>query len=304
MNIFDSIIIGAGPAGLSAAIYLSRFNRSALVIDRGQGRTSNLEVNENYLGFPEGIAAQDLTERGREQARRYGTVFSRDSVESIVSEAETFIVAGRADSYRAKTVILATGVTDLFPNLDPYKEYLGRTLFWCITCDGYKTRNQKVLVVGDTNDAACTALQFLNFTPFVTLITNYPTGIAELSPLWRTRLQQANIPLVEAEIKHLEGRDGILTAVELDNGQYLETNFIINQQGAVPNTKLAVELGVTINSEGYIETDEEQRTNIPFVYAAGDVTRAYAHQIVTAAHEGSMAAQAANYDLYRPEQRF
>jgi len=304
MKIYDCVIIGAGPAGLSAAIYLARFNRRVIVIGRDHGRTNNYEINENYLGFPHGIAARHLTELGREQAIRFGAEYAHDSIESIQKSASTFTVMGDRESHHSRTVILATGVSDLFPNLTDYQEYLGKTLFWCITCDGYKTKGKKVVVIGDSNDAACTAMQFLEFTPQVSLVTNFQPRAAELDQHWLARLHTAKIPVIESEIVSLHGREGILDSIELTSGKMLEAEFIINQQGAVPNTALATQLGVKVNQDGYIETDEEQRTNIPKIYAAGDVTRAFAHQIITAAHEGSMAAQAANYDLYRPEQRF
>lgn len=301
----DCAIIGGGPAGQSAALYLARFNRSVVVFDRGTSRTLSYELNENYLGFPEGIHSRQLYELGRQQAMRYGALFIDQEIRQAHHQklTETFTIETDKQTWTARTIILATGVTDLYPNLPNHSEYWGKTMFWCITCDGYKTRGKKIIVVGDTDEVACTALQFLNYTPDVTVITNYPPSQVTMSQKWRERLWNQHVPLYEATISQLHGRDGYLAAVTLDNGSQLPAEIIFNMQGAVPNNALATDLGVVVNSEGYIETTDEQRTNIPRVYAAGDVTRMFSHQIVTAAHEGSMAAQAANYDLYEDYQR-
>lgn len=308
---YDTIIIGGGPAGESAAIYLARFNRSVLVIDRGGGRTMTYELNENYLGFPFGVKARKLWELGRTQAERFGVTFVDDEVTEITAESAKnmepekalFHVKTNRRTWGARSLILATGVTDLYPNIPEPHKYLGKSLFWCITCDGYKTLKKKVVVVGDNDEAACTAMQFLNYTPKVTLLTNYPTGEAQLSKKWRQILEHDNIPVVEDVIKSLIGDNGYLSAIETESNQKIPADYIFNMSGAVPNNSLAAALGVKVNGEGYLETSDEQRTSVPFVYAAGDVTRMFSHQIATAVHEGSMAAQAANYDLYRPEQR-
>lgn len=302
-QIFDSLIIGGGPAGQSAAIYLARFNRSVLVLDTAKSRTLTYELNENYLGFPQGIHARQLFELGRQQAQRFGVTFIADEAQRVVKSGDVFEVFGHEAIYHSRSLIIATGVTDLYPNLADHQQYLGKSLFWCITCDGYKTNGKRVILVGDTDEAACTAVQFLQYTSQVTLLTNYAKSQTELSPRWRQRLAKRNIPIIDGEIAALHGTNGYIHQVELASGQEIATDFVFNLQGAVPNNSLASQLGVEINQHGYIETTEDQRTNIPFVYAAGDVTRAFAHQIVTAAHEGSMAAQAANYDLYDPDQR-
>lgn len=310
-KIYDCVIVGGGPAGESAAIYLSRFNRSVAILDRGGGRTCTYEFNENYLGFPFGVRARKLWELGKTQAERFGTKFIDDEVEKIVElstpkddqETARFKISTKRREILTRSVIIATGVSDLYPNIPDYAKYLGKSLFWCITCDGYKTRQKSVVLVGDTDEAACTAMQFLNYTSNVTLLTNYPPGKAELSSKWRTRLSAGGIHIIEEVINTLIGESGWLTAIETEAHRAIKADFVFNMQGAIPNNSLATSLGVKVNGEGYIETSDEQRTSVPFVYAAGDVTRMFSHQIITAAHEGSMAAQAANYDLYRPEQR-
>jgi thioredoxin reductase (NADPH) len=302
-NAYDCVVVGAGPAGLSAAIYLARFNRSALVVDQGAGRSTTHEVNENYLGFPDGIASRDLRERGREQAQRFGAEFVTGRVEEIEREEGGFRLGADNSEYRARSVILATGVVDEFPRFENAGDYVGKSLFWCITCDGYKVRGKRVMLVGEDDEAAVTCMQFLNFTDQLSFVTNRDPGESALTDDARRRLDSAGIPLYESCIAHVSGDDGMMHTVHLRDGPDVELDVMFSQQGARPNSGLAESLGVELSRQGYILCDEEQRTKVPLLYAAGDVTRIFAHQIVTAAHEGATAAQAANYDLYRPEQR-
>lgn len=301
---YDSIIVGGGPAGLTAAIYLARFNRSVIVIDMGVGRSTTHELNENYFGFPDGIEALELRERGRRQAERFGARIVRGRVASARSVDGRFVVAcDDGTPFAGRTLILATGVVDRFPDFDHLQEYVGRSLFWCITCDGHKVCDRSVAIVGQDDKAVTTCLQFLNFTDRLVFVTNRPHGEARLSERAREKLGTAGIPLYEGEIVGVEGDDGLMRCIDLEDGQRLDVEFMFSEQGAQPNSELAASLGAKLSRQGYVIVDEEQRTEVPRLYAAGDLTRIFAHQIVTAAHEGATAGQAANYDLYRPEQR-
>ena len=304
MKIHDCLIIGGGFAGLSAGIYLARFMRSALIIDNGDGRWNTHETNQNYLGFPDSILVRELRARGLKQALKFGAILQNDKITQVKKNDGLFTAKGQKGEYLGKTIIIATGVKDILPEFPNWQDYWGRSFFWCIMCDGYKTRGKKVLIVGNSDDAAITAMQFLNFTKQVIFVTNQNPGKIRLSEKWKDNLTKAKITIYEGKIKEVVGKLGMMTTVILDNGKEISTDFLFNQQGAEPQIELAKQLGVKINDEGYIITDYEQRTNIPFVYAAGDVTKNFAHQVVTAVHEGSSAAEAANYDLYRPEQRY
>jgi thioredoxin reductase (NADPH) len=147
-KIYDSIIIGSGPAGLSASIYLARFNRSVLSIDKEDGRSTYQQVNENYLGFIDGIHATHLRDIGKRQAEKFGAEFIYGEVEDISNKDGTFEITGELFAYKSRTLIFATGVKDLFPEIKGIEEYIGKSLFWCITCDGCKTVGKKIIVVG------------------------------------------------------------------------------------------------------------------------------------------------------------
>lgn len=303
MEIFDCVVIGGGYAGLSAGIYLARYNRNVIIVDKGAGRWDTAEFNENYLGFPKGIAARRLRRLGLQQALRFGAQYKKDEVKKITKEDEVFKVEGQDGVYLGKTIILATGVYDLFPHFPGWKGYVGRSLYWCLTCDGFKALNKKVVIVGADDETAATAMQFLNLTKQVVMVTNTLPGKETISRKRKSYLKRADITIYEGVIEKVSGKKGIMRTVKLNTGMEVPVDFMFNQQGNIPNNKLAMDLSVKLDQKGYIMTNDEQRTNLPFVYAAGDVTKPFSHQIITAAHEGSMAAEAANYDLYLPEQK-
>ena len=300
---YDCVIAGAGPAGLSAAIYLARFNRSVLVVDDGSGRSTTHEVNENYLGFPEGIASKELRQRGRQQAERFEARFARGCIRQARRTDAGFQLTGDVQDILGRTFIIATGVSDRFPDFGNTQEFVGRSLFWCIICDGHKASGKRAGVVGQTDEAAVTCMQFLNFTDKLAFITNAEPGRAALGEKARGRLRSAGIPISEGVIAGVEGEGGMIRAARLSSGERVEMELMFSIQGSEPKNDLAKQLGVALNEQGFIQTDLEQRTNVAGVYAAGDVTRIFSHQVVTAAHEGATAAITANYDLYRPDQK-
>ncbi|MEO6509176.1 MAG: NAD(P)/FAD-dependent oxidoreductase, partial [Patescibacteria group bacterium] len=286
-----------------AAIYLGRFMRSVLVIDKGNGRSSYPQINENYLGFPDGIASMDLRELGKKQAAKFGTIFIEDDIDNIEKNDELFVVKSLEHQYKSKSLIIATGVTDNFPAIKGIHEYIGKSIFWCITCDGYKTIDKKIVVIGKNNQAASTSLQFLNYTKSLTFITNCDKDQVVVSDEFKKRIERNEIKWICGRVEELKGTDGMIKSVVLEDGTEVEADLIFSMQGAVPNSYLAQKIGMHVDKDGYIKTDLEQRTNIPFAYAAGDVTRNFSHQVATAVHEGSAAAQTANYDLYDPDQK-
>jgi thioredoxin reductase (NADPH) len=298
---FEVMVVGGGPAGLSAAIYLARFDRRTALFDSGYGRSSWHQVNYNYLGFPGGLPARRLRELGREQLADYPHVTQLDyKIEGMQRAGDWFVGEGQAGDWRGKAVILCTGVIDHYPHFDGWEEYVGRSMFWCITCDGYASRGMRIVVLGNTNEAVSEAMQLSRFTDRLTVLTNTQEP-CEVSPEFQKRLERRGIPLICDKIEQVDGRDGQFEALYTMGGQRIELDRLFNQQGATPQSKLADDLGVELSEQGYIQTDTEQKTNVPGVFAAGDVTRLFAHQISTAVHEGGQAASAANYYLYPPE---
>lgn len=299
--IYEAMVVGGGPAGLSAALQLARFNRRVIVFDSGIGRSTFHQVNHNYPGFPGGIAVRDLRQRMQDHLAPYPVPRIDASVTAIAREGDRFCAETTNGDYRARRVILATGVCDRFPAFEGWEQFVGRSIFWCIVCDGYSTRGRRVLVAGNDDDAGVTALQFLQFTSRVQVVTN--DDECRIGEPVRHALEAHAIPVTVARIAAVRGDDGILGRVECAEGSGIEADMLFSLQGCSPNSELAAGLGVRCNADGYIIADMEQRTNVEGVFAAGDVTRDLAHQVATAVHEGLTAAVTTNYSLYADWQR-
>ncbi|MFC8914609.1 NAD(P)/FAD-dependent oxidoreductase [Streptomyces sp. NPDC057116] len=297
----DVAVVGGGPAGLSAAIYLARYNRRVLVFDTGHGRSTHHQVNHNYLGFPDGIATVDLRKLAAEQLARYDRArVVHHLVTAVEGDADHgFALRSQGHRWRARAVLLATGVLDHFPHFPDWRSYVGRSMFWCITCDGYENRGRSILVVGHTDAAAGEAMQLHALTDRVRLLTNSHRD--DISETFRRRLAHAGVEVIHDRIKEAEGSDGRLRAIVTRGGLRLGLDALFSIQGATPETALARSLGVRLNDAGYIVTDSEQKTSVPGVYAAGDVTSLHSHQVAAAVHEGAQAASAAHYFLHPPE---
>ena len=298
----DAVIVGAGPAGLSAAVYLGRFLRRTVVLDGGEGRSAGRQLNENYLGFPRGVRASRLRELGRRQAERFGVVFVEGNVTTGACEDDHFVLEGDCGAWRGRTAILATGVTDVWPAFPNVERYIGRSLFWCITCDGFRTRGKRTVLVGATDEAVTTACQFLVYNDKLTFISVKTSDESAISREKLDSLHENGIEVVEGAIERVTGPRGMVKQVIVDGEPY-EAEILFSLLGSTPSSGLAAQLGVLLDETGYVRIDKEQRTNVRRVYAAGDVTGPYAHQVSSAVHEGAMAAQAANYDLYGDFQR-
>jgi len=337
----DCVVIGGGPAGLSAAVNMGRMRRSVVLVDDRDGRSLWGQTNRNYLGFPEGIPAADIRLAGRRQAARYGTEFVHGHVRAarmIAGPDRHFVVdlepcpppgcgdqAGRPGNQSrdvdlghalgetdlaeprtvlARTVVIATGVRDCFPDFEGWADCVGRSLFWCINCDGYETQGHRLAVVGADEDAAETALQLLEFTPRVTLVAGTPDGF-EISASRLAEIEGEGIATHAAAVaRYINGNGQISGLVLADAGATtLDVDMVFQYHRPVARTEVAVMLGVELDAIGQIVVDGSQQTNVEGVYAAGDVTHPHNHQISAAVHEGNEAACTANYYLYRPVQK-
>ncbi len=300
---YDALILGGGPAGLSAAIYLGRFNRQTLVLDSGAGRSSFAQCNENYLGFPDGVTTRELRDLGRRQAERFGVHFHDCRVERVERVGPNFRAVTDAGDFEGRTLLFATGVQDIWPNLPGVLDWVGRQIYWCITCDGHQTPGKRLVCIGNTDEAAVTTLQFLQFTPNVTLVAD--PHLARFSERELSDLAAHNIPVHYSRPAGLEltPEADHITALCLEDGGRLPCDLIFSLLGVRPNTQLAREMGVDLDAQGYIKMDEEGYTSVPGVFAAGDLTRMYTQQVASAVHAGAEAAQTMNYYLYADFQK-
>ncbi len=200
--------------------------------------------------------------------------------------------------FYARSVIFATGVRDQFPWFPGRDECVGRSLFWCIICDGYEAIGKRVAVIGADEEAVSTALQLRQFSNTVTLVAGQDAFAVPDERL--DDLGVAGVEAFAAAVEQYANDDGCVSALILTDAAHtrLPIDLVFAVVPKIPHSSVARALGVHLAPNGYIEADTEQKTNLPGVFAAGDVTRLHNQQISTAVHEGGMAAAAANYYLY------
>ncbi len=288
MRSVELLIIGQGPAGLSAAIYTSRAGISTMIAGCDPKVAGDYAI-DNYFGFPETISGKELIERGIEQARRFGTEMECTRALSIHFEDDgTFLVKTESGEIHACAIILATGVSRKKPDIGNLADYEGRGVSYCVSCDGFFFKGKKVMVAGEGVFAANQALELMSYTPHVSVCTlgKKPAISAEFSE----RLAAAGISVIEKKIKELKGEQGLSQVVFADGGM-MDAEGLFIAIGDASSSDFAASLGV-LTKGIFIQTDEEQKTNVPGLFAAGDCTGGFL-QISVAVGEGAKAARSA-----------
>lgn len=299
----DVVVAGAGPAGLTAAIYAARSGLGAVVLEKGVigGQVTLTPVVENYPGFAS-VPGKQLMEMIADQARRYADIHVGEGITEIKVGKRVEVVTDKA-VYAARAVILATGASWRRLGVPGEDRYFGFGVSYCSTCDGYLYREKKAVVVGGGNTALTDALHLKNLGVDVTVVHRRAAFRAEKH--LQEALAQAGIPTVmEATVAEILGDDGKVTGVRLAVGadateRELAVDAVFVAIGLDPNTELARQLGLTLDKNGYIVTDRAKHTSLPRIYAAGDVTGG-AQQIVNAVGDGSTAALSVFEDLSQP----
>ena len=296
----EVIVIGGGIAGLSAAIYLGRAQRDTLVIDSGHSMAKWEPVVGNYLGFPDGVSGEDLLTFGKQQAEAHDVRFTSDEIREITPRDGELVLRGKSREYRAKRLLLATGIFHLPPEIPGVKECLGHSMFFCKDCDGFRVREKRIAICGANDEAVEYALGMLLYSACVVIATN--GEIPHWSPQHSKWIEEYEIPVHEERIVDVEHRDRKILALHLDNDQRVEIDNIFTTRGDIYHTELAQSLGAKLDEEGQIMVDDSMRTSVRDVYAAGCVTPANC-QMIIAAGQGATAAQAINRDLFEESLR-
>jgi thioredoxin reductase (NADPH) len=293
----DCLIIGGGPAGLTAAIYLARFLVSARVIDSGHSRAARIPLTRNLPGFPAGIAGHDLIARMHEQAAQYGVTITGGTVTRLVQTTGGFAVHADDRVFHVRAVLLATGAVNHPPPGMTARQHdlalaSGR-LRYCPICDGYEVTDRRVAVLG-TGRRGCAEAAFLrSYTADLTLVA--PPGGHRLSAAQRAELAEAGIALA-GTCRGIALTD---TAIELDVGdRALAFDSMYPALGLDSRSGLAAQLGAKLARDGSVVVDAHQRTSVAGLYAAGDVAKGL-DQISRAMGEGGIAATAMRNDLAR-----
>jgi thioredoxin reductase (NADPH) len=290
----DCLIIGGGPAGLTAAIYLARFRRKILVVDKGQSRALLIPESHNYPGFA-GISGPNFLKRLREQATGYGARLREGQVEELRRADTGFTARVGSDRLSARSVLLATGIVDESPDIPGLKDAIYRgTLRFCPICDGYEAIDKHIGVLGRVS-AALKKAQFLrSYSRRVTLLpTDDPAHISKEDA---ETLRQAGITLA-SQVTDVERTDKTIAAI-LANGERLEVDVLYPAMGCEVRSDLATALGARCNDIGNLEVDDKQRTSVEGLYAAGDVVTDL-HQISVATGHAAVAATAIHNSLPR-----
>ena len=299
-HVVDCLIVGAGPAGLTAAIYLARYLRQVLLVDAGQSRAELIPITHNYPGFPQGVSGAELLTRLRKQAERYNVHIRRASVKSLTKRGNDFIANIDDDYVVALTVILATGVVDKHPDIPNLREAtIGGYVRWCPICDGYDVIDQDIALLASAEEGFKHALFLRTYTRQLTLIVQ--PGGRELDNDERLKIAQAGVRLIEEPIEQIRKIKGHRVALRLANGDELSFDTLYPMLGSNARTELAKSLGVTFESDGELVVDTDQRTSVLGLYAAGDVVNALNQMSVGVAHAATAATAIHNAlkDNYR-----
>jgi thioredoxin reductase (NADPH) len=303
----DCLVIGGGPAGLTAALYLARFRLTVEVVDRGGGRAASIPLTRNYPGFPDGITGRDLVRRIGEQAVRYGARISTAEVTTVERFGGAFWCRMSNDLIEASAVILATGIRDVRPPIDDnlHDTALAAGLIrYCPICDGLEVTGRRVAVIGRGAHAAREATVIRSYTDNVTLLSW--DGATDLDAEQRADLWQSGIAVVDGAVASARMLDGKLV-LATDCGE-LAFDAVYPALGATVASSIAQGLGARVNGGGYLYVDKHQRTDVPGLYAVGDVV-AGLNQISRATGQAATAATALRNDLFggllfeRPEAR-
>lgn len=288
-------IIGAGFAGLSAAVYLGRAQRRTFIVDEGKSMGRWEPRVQNYLGFPKGIAGTELLKQGSLQARRYGTRISRDRINAVLRDSEGFVLEGRRTNYRCDKLLLATGIFHIPPDIPGVAPCLGHSMFFCKDCDGYRVHGKPVAIYGWTEEAVDYALAMLLFSPCVVIVTD---GHA---PAWGRQcdrwIEEYRLPVHTSRIIHVRRRGSLLRSLELEDGKEIGVRVLFTTRGDIYFNELAEQLGAELDDSGAIKVDLDGKTSVPGLFSAGCVTPANC-QMIIAAGQGATAAQAINRELH------
>jgi thioredoxin reductase (NADPH) len=299
-KIYDVIIIGAGPAGMTAAVYTSRANLSTLMLERGVpgGQMANTEEVENYPGFDH-ILGPELSTKMFDHAKKFGAEYAYGDVKEVIDGKEYKTIKAGSKEYKARSIIISAGAEYKKIGVPGEQELGGRGVSYCAVCDGAFFKGRELLVVGGGDSAVEEGVYLTRFASKVTIVHRRDELRAQkilqdrafandkIDFIWNHTVKQIN---------DKDGKVGSVALVSTKDGEEMEfpADGVFIYIGMVPLTKPFESLGIT-NSNGYIETNEQMETKVPGIFAAGDIREKTLRQIVTATGDGSIAAQNAQH---------
>lgn len=300
MELNDVIIIGGGPAGLNAAVVLGRCRRKVLVFDTAQQRNRSSHGMHNFL-TRDHILPTEFISICHQELKKYGvSIITKAIVSAKKDEAGIFVARDNEGiQYRAKKLLVATGLTDHLPEIEGFNEMYGTSVFHCPYCDGWEVRDKKIGVYAKNKEGWELALNLKNWSEDVTLYTD---GKNNVKPFQKEALDAHDISIVNLPFLKLEGENGKLRRILFKNGEHATCDAIFFVNGFKQQCNLAEAFGCEMSRKGVIKANKVQQTNISGLYVAGDAARDM-HFVVVAAAEGAKAGVTINKELQKEVQK-
>ena len=305
-TLFDCAIIGGGPAGLNAALILGRSRRNVILLDNNNPRNAVTQESHGFI-TQDGIKPKEFREIAHKELERYPSVrYEKREVTSVIKNNKNdkpsfeLLTSENDERYQSKTIIIATGLKDVLPNIENISDYYGKSLFHCPYCDGYELRDKPlVVIIGEQVQGFHFIQTIYNWSKDLVVCTN--NGEAFQNSEQKTLLENKGIKIIESNIKNFEGKNGQIEKIVFENGESVlrKGGFVMPQ--LIQASDFGKQLGCQYNPLGGIVVDSFGRTNIQGVYAAGDASVIAPAQLVIAAAEGVRAAAGINTDLTQIE---
>ena len=274
---FDVIIIGAGPAGISASLYTKRANLKTMIIYQNNSNLEKAELIENYYGFAKGITGIDLYNEGIKQAENLGVELKEEEVINIKMNENGFEVITDKNEYKTKNIVLATGNKKNIPKIKGIQEFEGRGISYCAVCDGFFYRNKDIVVIGNGKYAIAETNELINLANQIIILTD-----GEKAPEFRAD----NVKIDTRKIEEIQGEKKV-EQIKLEDNTIIKTDGIFVAKGVAGSNEFAKKLGIITNKDKIV-INEKMETNIPGIYACGDCTGGIL-QISKAVYEGTKA---------------
>ena len=298
MDSYDVVIVGAGPAGLSAALILGRCRRRVLICDSGSPRNAASHALHGFI-TRDGIPPLEFLKIAREQLQPYPSIEFRQTevLDAKRTDSGFNLTLQTSTPVFCTKLLLATGVVDRLPEIEGLGPLYGRSVFHCPYCDGWEMRDRKIAIYGKGKNGAGLALELTLWSSDLVLCSDGP---AEIPGDELRRLQQHRIEIQETPIRRLVGSDGLLHHIEFTTGESLERDALFFSTGNDQRSDLPQKLGCKFTEDGAVETGDYEITNVPGVYVAGDASR-LVQLVIVAAAEGAKAAFAINQELLKAD---